>query len=212
MPLDLGELQSGVLHPRPFPYAAAYLVFRVDDRRDGREMVRRLSGSLASAADFSASAKGWLTVAISYQGLKALGVPQDSLDTFAPQFREGMAARAELLGDTGESAPANWEKPLGSSDVHVALALIAPDATRLEALLDEARASYADLAGVKVIWRQDAHVLPTEREAFGFRDGISHPAVEGSGNRGPTRRSRRSKSRHVAAIRANGPPTRIQRG
>jgi Dyp-type peroxidase family len=32
-----------------------------------------------------------------------------------------------------------------------------------------------------VIWRQDCYALPTEREAFGFRDGISHPAVEGSG-------------------------------
>ena len=31
------------------------------------------------------------------------------------------------------------------------------------------------------IWRQDCHALPTETEPFGYRDGISHPAVEGSG-------------------------------
>ena len=31
------------------------------------------------------------------------------------------------------------------------------------------------------IWRLDCHALPTETEAFGFRDGISHPAIEGSG-------------------------------
>ena len=37
------------------------------------------------------------------------------------------------------------------------------------------------MTGIKAIWRQDCFVLPTEREAFGFRDGISHPAVEGSG-------------------------------
>ncbi len=35
--------------------------------------------------------------------------------------------------------------------------------------------------GITAIWRQDCHVLPNEREAFGFKDGISHPAIEGSG-------------------------------
>jgi Dyp-type peroxidase family len=144
-------------------------------------MLRRLTLSLASAANFSLAAKGWFTVAITCEGLKALGVPQESLDTFAPEFREGMAARAELLGDIGDSAPINWEAPLGTPDVHVAIAVIAPDAARLEALLDQAKNSYADLAGVSLIWRQDCYALATEREAFGFKDGISHPAIEGSG-------------------------------
>jgi Dyp-type peroxidase family len=92
-----------------------------------------------------------------------------------------MAARAELLGDVGESSPANWEEPLGTPDVHVAIAAMAPDAERLETVLKQARESLRDLPGVSVIWRQDCHVLPTEREAFGFKDGISHPAIEGSG-------------------------------
>ncbi len=41
--------------------------------------------------------------------------------------------------------------------------------------------AYEELSGVSAIWRLDCHALPTEKEAFGFRDGISHPAVEGSG-------------------------------
>ena len=45
---------------------------------------------------------------------KALGVPQASLDSFAPEFREGMAARAAMLGDIGESGPDHWEQPLGT--------------------------------------------------------------------------------------------------
>jgi Dyp-type peroxidase family len=36
------------------------------------------------------------------------------------------------------------------------------------------------VTGVSVIYRQDAQVLPGGREPFGFKDGISHPAVEGS--------------------------------
>jgi hypothetical protein len=44
-----------------------------------------------------------------------------------------------------------------------------------------ARKAYQELAGITAIWRQDCHALPTETEPFGFRDGISHPAIEGSG-------------------------------
>jgi Dyp-type peroxidase family len=92
-----------------------------------------------------------------------------------------MAARAALLGDVGDSSPANWEKPLGTPDVHVALAALSPDAARLEAVAERARRSYADLRGVDVIWRQDCYQLPNERTSFGFKDGIGQPAVEGSG-------------------------------
>lgn len=179
--LELDDLQSGILHPRPSPYVGTYVVFRVDDRRDGRRFIGRLGRSIASAAAWSATAQAWLTVTITYQGLRALGVPQDSLDSFPQEFKEGMAARAETLGDTGASAPDNWEAPLGTPDVHIALAAIAPDAPRLNVLLDEIRTAVRDLAGVTEIWRQACYSLPTEREAFGFKDGISHPAIEGSG-------------------------------
>jgi Dyp-type peroxidase family len=179
--LDLDDIQGGILHPRPSPYVGTYLLVRIDDRHHGREMLRRLRGSIASAAAWSPTSDAWLNVALTYEGLRALGVPEDSLATFPAEFREGMAARAEVLGDVGENAPEHWEWPLGTGDVHVAVAAIAPDQARLDALLDGAREAYADLTGIRVIWRQDCYALPTEREAFGFRDGISHPAVEGTG-------------------------------
>ncbi|HZE12122.1 MAG TPA: hypothetical protein VE086_00055, partial [Chthoniobacterales bacterium] len=50
-----------------------------------------------------------------------------------------------------------------------------------EAALDRARETYRNMPGIKAIWRQNCHALPTEKEQFGFRDGISHPAIEGSG-------------------------------
>jgi Dyp-type peroxidase family len=92
-----------------------------------------------------------------------------------------MAARAAELGDTGDSSPDHWEKPLGRPEVHVALSLLSPDAAELEILLDRARRAHEELAGVQVIWRQDCYQLPTGRTSFGFKDGIGQPAVEGSG-------------------------------
>jgi Dyp-type peroxidase family len=180
--LNLANIQKGVLCARPSPYAATFIVFRVDDRRDGRELLRRLSQVVAPAdKEAGQSRDTGLSVALTFQGMKALGVPQSSLDSFPPEFRQGMAARAAELGDIGESSPDKWEKPLGTPDVHIIIAALAPDQQHLEALVERARQTYDQLQGVTAIWRQNCHALANDKEAFGFRDGISHPAVEGSG-------------------------------
>jgi Dyp-type peroxidase family len=180
--LELDDIQSGVLRPRPTPYQATYVIFRIDDRKAGCELMRRLSRVVASAAHpTSPAGDTWVSAALSFQGLKALGVPRTSLESFSIEFEQGMAARAKILGDNGESSPDKWEGPLGSADVHVVVTALAPDAERLEAALKRARRAYQELPGVTAIWRQDCHVLPGEKEAFGFKDGISHPAIEGSG-------------------------------
>ncbi len=180
--LELDDIQSGVLRPRPTPYVATYVLCRIDERIAGRELMRRLSGIVSSAAQPKSSGRDtWVSVALTFQGLKALGVQQTSLNTFSPQFQEGMAARAKKLRDTGESSPENWEKPLGSPDVHVVVTAVSTEMEHLESAMERARKAYRELPGITALWRQDCHVRPGEREAFGFRDGIGHPAVEGSG-------------------------------
>ena len=180
--LELDDIQSGVLRPRPVPYAAAYVLFRIDEVRAGRELMRRIHPLVASVARAQSPAgETWVSAAISFQGLKALGVPKASLESFPSEFQQGMAARAAILGDTGESSPENWERPLGSADVHVVLTALAPDTAQLEAALARARQEYQKISGITAIWSQNCHALPNQREAFGYKDGISHPAVEGSG-------------------------------
>ena len=72
--LELDDIQSGVLRPRPAPYAATYIVFRIDDRKAGRELMRRASAVVTSAANpTSPLADTWVSVALTYQGLQALG-------------------------------------------------------------------------------------------------------------------------------------------
>jgi Dyp-type peroxidase family len=180
--LELDDIQSGALRPRPAPYAATYLLLRIDEPAAGRELLRRVIPSIASAAHpTSPAGDAWVSVALSYHGLQALGLSQMSLGSFSEAFRQGMAARAAELLDTGESAPEHWERPFGMPDVHLAIAALAPDQARLEAVLARARQAIQGLQGVQVLFRQDGGQLPTGREHFGFRDGIGQPAIEGSG-------------------------------
>jgi len=183
--LELDDIQAGALYERPSPYVGTYVLLKIEDRADGRELVRRLHQIANPAAGAETAGDTSFTVAFTYPGLEALGVPQASLDSFAPEFQQGMAARAEALGDVGESGPASWEWPLGSTDVHVALSILCPGEAERAQIAERVRAAQAELPGVKQIWRQDCYQLATGRTSFGFKDGIGQPAVEGSG-RPPT--------------------------
>ncbi|WP_199812465.1 Dyp-type peroxidase [Streptomyces sp. NRRL S-337] len=180
--LELDDIQGTLLRQRPTPFTGAYFLLRIDDPGGGRQMLARLVPHVASATQWwDPPNRAWLSVALSYSGLRALGVPQESLDSFPDAFREGMAARAGRLGDTGDSSPERWDAPLGSADVHVAVSLFAPDAAAMESLLATARETLRDLPGVSVIYRLDASALPTKRTHLGFVDGIGEPDIEGSG-------------------------------
>ncbi|WP_157574973.1 Dyp-type peroxidase [Jiangella muralis] len=195
--LELDDIQAGALYERPSPYVGVYLLLCIRDRADGRELVRRLHRIVDPASTIGTADETSLTVAFTYHGLEALGVPQTSLDSFAPEFRQGMAARAEILGDTGASGPDQWEEPLGSTDVHVAIAVLSSDEARLHTVAEKARAAHAELPGIELIWRQDCYQLATGRTSFGFKDGIGQPAVEGSGRASTNPRERPLKAGEI---------------
>src|ERR1700733_13669836 len=87
--LDLHEIQATVLRQRPAPYFGTHVLLRIDDARAGRELLRRVTPHIDSAARWWSAQNPWLSVGISYAGLEALGVPQDSLQSFPEAFREG---------------------------------------------------------------------------------------------------------------------------
>jgi deferrochelatase/peroxidase EfeB len=59
-----------------------------------------------------------ISMVFSFEGLKALKIHEDTLASFPDAFKEGMAARAHRLGDTGRNAPEHWEGELGLPCVH----------------------------------------------------------------------------------------------
>src|SRR5207302_1618741 len=92
-----------------------FLSFR--NAAGGRAWLSAIREKAQSAAEVMASVekdKRWVTVAFTWNGLRAVGVDEGSLATFPEEFKQGMVARAEMLGDTGENHPDNWVGGLAS--------------------------------------------------------------------------------------------------
>ncbi|GHP00111.1 hypothetical protein KSF_101580 [Reticulibacter mediterranei] len=133
--LELDDIQGIILRDRPFPYFGAYLLLRIDNPAHGCLLLRRLVPKVVSGINWQHYTDiAWFNIAFTFEGLKALGVPEASLKSFASEFQQGMAARASHLGDVGESAPSTWEKPFGTPEVHVALSFFSGDRAALSPL------------------------------------------------------------------------------
>ncbi len=180
--LELSDIQAIILRPRPSPYKGEVVVLRIDDAAQGREMLRRIIPHVATSdAWWKPTLPAWLGIAFTFQGLKALGLSQEFLDSFPEEFRQGMAARAGFLNDMGANAPDNWEHPFGSTDVHVAVSFTAKNEEDLEQVLALARQSRKDLPKISLVYSMKYSELPEGRNPFGFKDGLHNPHVEGSG-------------------------------
>jgi Dyp-type peroxidase family len=179
--LDLHEIQATVLRPRPAPYFGTHVLLRVDDARSGREVLRRLTPYVDSAANWWQARRTWLSMAISYAGLQAIGVPENALQSFPEAFRVGMAARAQQLGDDGVNDPKNWENPFGAGQIHIGVSAFSDSEENHQRALATAREQYEGLSGVTVLALQHFGAQPGDLNPLGYKDGIDQPAIEGSG-------------------------------
>jgi len=126
----------------------------------------------------------WVTVAFTWNGLRALGADEASLATFPQEFRQGMAARAEVLGTTGRNHPDHWMGGLASPDLHAIAVLFARDVAERERCREEHQKYVSQCAGVQVLSFLDLEAIPpfdSVHEHFGYRDRLSQPVIEGLG-------------------------------
>jgi Dyp-type peroxidase family len=178
--IELADIQGNVLRGYTMP-AAAYLFLRIVDVDKARALMTRMLPQVVTAAPWPDGPPATaINVAFTFAGLQALGLPDSLLDSFPAVFRDGMAARAEQLGDRGPSAPAGWEPGLGGGDAHVLVTVYAVDAEHLRAALADVLDADSEHA-VELVHLQRAEALLGGRDHFGFFDGIAQPAVEGAG-------------------------------
>jgi Dyp-type peroxidase family len=179
--VDLDDIQATVLRYRPEPYYGTHVMLHVDDARAGREFLRDLTPHVASAAGWWQASPPWIAVAITYRGLAALGLPEDSLQSFPEAFRVGMAARADELLDHGDNDPSNWEPPFGSGLIHLGLSVFTASEQTWRRTVDSVREHCEGRAGLEVLVMQDFGAQPGDLNPLGYRDSIGQPAIEGCG-------------------------------
>jgi deferrochelatase/peroxidase EfeB len=109
-------------------------------------------------------------IGLTFEGLLALGAPQQALASFPAEFIEGMAKRAMKIGDFGESAPSRWAKPFDNPKrLHLIASLCADDARHLDRT--EAQLTQA----FTVLGTRDGRDLPDKKVFFDYTDSISQP-------------------------------------
>jgi Dyp-type peroxidase family len=178
--LDLARIQGFVVRGYRLPFAG-YLFLRIDDLDKALRWISGITEQVLTAAPWSEKPASGVNIAFSYQGLRVLGLPDASLAGFPEEFRQGMAARADVLGDAGESAPANWEGGFGTPDVHVLVMISAMHRHALDAHDRRLRRSIEDSGGVTIVYTDMGTALPKGVEHFGYADGFAQPSIEGAG-------------------------------
>lgn len=185
--LELDDIQYILLTRTP-ALTGRYEFLSLRDPAGGRAWLSAIMDRVHSARDARASLdqeKRWVTVAFTCAGLRALGVDEDALATFPVEFREGMAARAEVLGDTGASHPDHWVGGLAGPDLHAIAILFARDNAERERCRDEHAELLARCPGVELLSALDLDATPPfdqARDHFGYRDRLTQPCIEGSGD------------------------------
>jgi len=184
--LELDDIQHILLTRTP-ALTGQYEFVSFRDQAGGKAWVTALLDKVQSAAEAESSvaaSKRWVTVAFTWNGLRALGVDEGFLATFPEEFKQGMVARAEMLGDTGVNHPGNWVGGLASPDLHAIAILFARDAPERERCLSEHQKLLAECPGVELLSSLDLEATPPfdyAHDHFGYRDRLSQPVMEGSG-------------------------------
>jgi deferrochelatase/peroxidase EfeB len=161
------------------PYFGTHAILEITDAAAGKELLRRLEPRVTTADRWDEPQPSWLALALSYQGLVALGLPETSLASFPSNFRTGMAARADRLRDVGANAPKRWERPFGTPQVHVGVSIHAESDGDWRSEVAAYERQLRDVPGVRLLSHQDFGA--TGSNVFGYRDGFTQPVVEGSG-------------------------------
>jgi Dyp-type peroxidase family len=184
--LELDDIQHFLL-TRPPATAARYAFLAFREASAGRRWLAGLIdkvGSGKSAPLAEAPDSRWVTIAFTWSGLRALGVNEPSLATFPEEFRQGMAARAEVLGDTGVNHPDRWVDGLAGPGLHAIVILFARDVAERERCVAEYDKYASALTGVELVSTLDLEATPPfdyAHDHFGYHDRLSQPAIEGTG-------------------------------
>lgn len=178
---DFREMQGLIRFGYRLLTEASFLLLRVRDAEAARRWLR--AAPVADAVERPAAPETALHVALTREGMEALGVESQIVEQFSLEFLGGMAGdagRSRLLGDVGRNAPEGWSWGVPGATPHVLVMLYAKPG-KMHAWAQQAQGEWWDKAF------EVMKCLPTsnlgDREPFGFKDSVSQPALDWKGAR-----------------------------
>lgn len=173
--VELDDIQGMVRFGYKRHTQACFLLMRVKQPSAARAWLATVA--VATAATTEPPPDTALQVALSREGLQALGVADDIVNAFSSEYVAGLgndAARSRRLGDVGPNAPDRWQWGSGAQVPHV-LVLLYSLPGRLAAFQQAVEAQCAaGFEAMACLPTADMHGL----EPFGFADGISQPQLD----------------------------------
>jgi Dyp-type peroxidase family len=173
--VELEDIQGLVRFAHGHLKQSAFLLLKVKNRRSARSWLSKVQ--VTSAVKAVPPPKRALQVALTSEGLRALGVAEALIQGFSSEFVAGMAGdenRSRRLGDVGESEPGQWDWGYGEAVPHVLVMLYGEPADMDEWLREVSSQCAAGFEQLRVLTTADMD----GREPFGFIDGISQPRLD----------------------------------
>jgi Dyp-type peroxidase family len=109
----LRDIQGGIVKTYDKLTHGALLMLAFDSASTADGFFAWLDKRLTRANDSHEAKPGmrFYNLGLTLAGLRASGLDEDSLELFPEEFRQGMAARAGLLGDVRNNHPRRWRLP-----------------------------------------------------------------------------------------------------
>jgi Dyp-type peroxidase family len=101
------NVQGGIIKQYTGATHACLLLVELKDSAAARDMLEYIERAIKRTS----AAGPFVNLGFTAQGLKLAGVPSGTFDLLPHEFREGMAARASILGDVRYNHPTNWSLP-----------------------------------------------------------------------------------------------------
>ena len=212
--MDLTDIQGNIVKAYGrygFP-VARYMMYNVTSAEVGRQFVAEITPLVTTSIPWLNAATippVATNIAFTYEGLRHLDVPEDTLHGFSDEFSMGMKARRDIIGDTGPNHFSRWD-PIWNSEqhgeaqhIHILISIngkteeiVDKRYQEIRERLSRANAKFPDIKGGGVTqlsghrgasgdnlpYQPSALLAGREdKEHFGYRDGISGTFFKGCG-------------------------------